>query len=76
MDNWQSHVYSKMSAFIDEKFVYTENEVNISLNQREAYVVLKALEDQQKYLNPTMSIGGADKPSTVPIGVPERLLEA
>ena len=56
MDNWQKHVSDKCSAFIDEDFEYEENEVTISLNQREAYVVLKALEDQQKYRNPALLV--------------------
>ena len=47
MDNWQSHIYKKVSAFTG--FEYEENETTISLNQREAYIVMKALEDQQKY---------------------------
>lgn len=51
MDNWQKHVFNKCSAFIGEDFEYSENEVEITLNQREAYIVMKALEDQQKYLN-------------------------
>lgn len=48
MNNWQKHVFDKCSAFVDEDFEYDENEVTISLNQREAYVVLLALADQQK----------------------------
>ena len=69
MDNWQKHVFDKLSAFIDEDFTYEENEVNITLNQREAYVVLKALEDQQKYLNPLLKVG---KPSAAPAGASQR----
>ncbi len=56
MDNWQKHVADKVYAFIDADFKYEENETHISLNQREAYVVLKALEDQQKYLNPLLVV--------------------
>ncbi len=56
MDNWQKHVADKVSAFIEADFEYKENETYISLNQREAYVVLKALEDQQKYLNPLLVV--------------------
>ena len=51
MDKWQGHVYDKVSAFTESEFEYSENEVTISLNQREAYVVLKALEYQQRHLN-------------------------
>jgi len=71
MDNWQKHVFDKCSAFIGEDFEYNENEVTIILNQREAYVVLKALEDQQKYLNPLVEM-----PSPVPLQAPERPVEA
>ena len=56
MDNWQKHVQHKCSTFVSEKFEYSENEFTISLNQREAYVVLKALEDQQRYLNPRLAV--------------------
>ena len=56
MDNWQKHVSDKVKTFIDADFEYEENETTISLNQREAYIVLKALEDQQKYLNPLLTI--------------------
>jgi hypothetical protein len=56
MDNWQKHVFDKCSAFVSEEFAYVENEVTISLNQRETYIVMKALEDQQKYLNPTIQV--------------------
>lgn len=57
MDVWQKHVYTKVSAFADSKFEYTDGpEVHIEINQREAYVVLKALEDQQRYLNPSVRV--------------------
>lgn len=56
MDNWQKHTFNKLAAFVDQEFEYDENEAHISLNQREAYVVLKALEDQQKYLNPALLV--------------------
>lgn len=51
MDNWQKHVAEKMECFAGQEFEYNENEVTVSLNQREAYVVMKALEDQHRYLN-------------------------
>lgn len=54
MDEWQKHVHDKVSAFVDTDFVYTENEVTLSMNQREAYVVLKALEAQDKSENPLL----------------------
>ncbi len=44
MDKWQQHVYDKVSAFLSNEFEYRENEVSISMNQREAYIVMKALE--------------------------------
>lgn len=56
MDNWQKHIYNKCSAFISEDFKYEEKETTISLNLREAYIVLKALEDQQRYLNPALLV--------------------
>lgn len=57
MDNLQKHVHQKCSAFTDEHFEYEENEVTISLNSKEAYVVMKAIEDQQRFLNPLVPIG-------------------
>ncbi len=54
MDNWQEHVLDKVSAFVNANFEYKEGELNMSLNEREAYVVLKALEDQRKYLQLTL----------------------
>ena len=56
MDSWQKHVYNDCSAFVGEKFEHIENEPTISLSKREAYVVMKALEDQQKYLNPLLEV--------------------
>jgi len=56
MDNWQKHVHDKCSAFVGEDFEYAENETTISLNQREAYIVKRALEDQQRYLNPLLDV--------------------
>lgn len=71
MDNWQKHVFDKCSAFINEDFKYDKNEVTMSFNQREIYVLMKALEDQQKYLNPLFEI-----PPTVPVQAPESPVEA
>ena len=56
MDNWQKHVADKCAAFVGSEFKYSEHEVTISLNQREAYVVMKALEDQQRLLNPVLVV--------------------
>lgn len=56
MDNWQKHVFDKCLAFTGEDFEFEEKEVTISLNSREAYIVLKALEDQQRYLNPMKEV--------------------
>jgi len=46
MDKWQQWVYDKC-------VICTEGlEKEITLSSREAYVVMKALEDQQKYQKP------------------------
>ena len=60
MDNWQKHVFDKCSAFTGEDFEYDENEVTISLNQREAYIVMSALRDQEKFCKPILKtvLGG------------------
>ena len=52
MDTIQNHIYNDCRVFVDEKFEHHENEATISICQREAYVIMKALEDQQKYLHP------------------------
>ena len=54
MNNWQNHVADKMSAFIGEDFEYAENEVRMDINQREAYVILKALEFQELHSRPLL----------------------
>ena len=54
MDNWQKHVFDKCQTFLGTDFEYEEHEVQITLNQREAYIVMKALEDQQ--LNPLIEV--------------------
>lgn len=56
MDTIQKHVYDDCSAFVGERFEHYEHETHISISQREAYVIMKAFEDQQRYLNPVMVI--------------------
>ena len=56
MDNWQKHVADKCRVFVGAEFEYDEHETTISLNRREAYVVMKALEDQQRLLNPVLVV--------------------
>lgn len=56
MDEWQKHIYNDCAAFVDTKFEHIENEPMISFGQREAYIVMKALEDQQRHLNPLVKV--------------------
>lgn len=56
MDMIQSHVYSDCKAFIGNEFKHEEFEITISIGLREAYVIMKALEDQQRYLHPRMAV--------------------
>lgn len=56
MDVWQEHVYKDCKAFVGAEFEHTEHAPTISLEKREAYIVMKALEDQQKYLNPILCV--------------------
>ncbi len=56
MDNWQKHVYNDCRAFVDQRFEHSEREPTISLGQREVYIVMKALEDQQRLLNPPLVV--------------------
>lgn len=56
MDQWQKHVADKCSAFVGEDFKYVKGEMTISLNQREAYVVMKALEAMEKQENPLREV--------------------
>lgn len=54
MDTWQKHVYNDCVAFVDKEFEHLEHEPTISLGKREAYIVIKALEFQEKYENPIL----------------------
>ena len=68
MDDWQNYLYKKLRDFVGKvPETVVGEEVQIRINSREAYVLMKALEDQQRYLNPLIKI---------PTGVPERPLEA
>ncbi len=58
MDEWQKHCYEKMRDFIGKvPETVVGEEVKIGINRKEAYIFLKALEDQNKYLNPIFHIG-------------------
>ena len=50
MDKWQQWVYDKCVICTEEL------EKEKTQSSREAYVVMKALEDQQKYQNPSFVI--------------------
>ena len=65
MDTWQKHVYNDCAAFVGETFEHSENEPTISRGQREAYIVMKALEFQEKHENPLLQIGESGKVSEV-----------
>ena len=71
MDDWQKYLYMKLRDFVGKvpETVIGE-EVQIKINRKEAYVLMKALEDQQRHLNPLMKI--PETPSPAPTGVPER----
>ncbi len=56
MDVIQKHIYNDCRAFVGEKFEHHKDEVTISISQREAYVIMKALEDQQRLLNPLLFV--------------------
>ncbi len=57
MDVIQKHIYNDCKTFVGEEFEHQENEPTISIGLREAYVIMKAFEDQQKYLNPLDKLG-------------------
>lgn len=53
MDNWQKQLFDKCSVFIDSRSCHDlSNSDTISLNVKEAYIVKKALEDQERHLYP------------------------
>ncbi len=60
MDSWQKNIGDKLSVFLDIKSIDGPEEVRIDINQKEAYVLLKALEDQQRYLNPLLVLKNGD----------------
>ena len=49
MDKWQSSLLTQMYAFTGEQALHAEDEVNMGINATQAYVIMKALEDQEKY---------------------------
>ena len=55
MDTWQEHVYKDCAALVGQEFEHAD-EVTISLGQREVYIVMKALEFQEKYENPLLEV--------------------
>ena len=56
MDTIQKHIYDDCKTFVGEEFEHSENEPTISIGLREAYVIMKALEDQQRLLNPLVTV--------------------
>jgi len=56
MDVWQGHVYNDCSAFVGASFEHSEHEPTISFGQREAYIIMKALEFQERYDSPALAI--------------------
>lgn len=55
MDEWQRQIYKRLSDFvssIEDNSLTITPELKIPINHKEAYVIVKALEDQQRYLNP------------------------
>ncbi|KKK86065.1 hypothetical protein LCGC14_2766940 [marine sediment metagenome] len=57
MDTIQKHIHDDCKVFVGEVFEHQEHEPTISIGLREAYVIMKALEDQQRYLNPLVKLG-------------------
>lgn len=53
MDEWQKQIYKRLTDYIGN---IANEECKIILNFREAYVLLKALEGQQRYLNPVIEL--------------------
>jgi len=51
MDELQKQTYDKLHEFLCDG-----SEGVITLNQTEAYVAMKAMEDQQRYQNPILEI--------------------
>ena len=62
MDEWQKKVYEKCKGLIGSESPETKSaSISISLTTSETYVVMKALEDQQRYLNPLLEVNDADR---------------
>lgn len=59
MDSWQEALYERMQSFAGDSAI-AANEgiepVQLGIRQAEAYVIMKALEDQQRYLNPILAV--------------------
>lgn len=59
MDKWQKQINKRLSEFIGNIVDNSKSvspDVKIAINHKEAYVLLKALEDQQRYLNPLIEV--------------------
>lgn len=59
MDNWQKKLHKRLDEFTRD-CTSSLNEscepIKISVNVAEAYVLMRALEDQQRYLNPITTV--------------------
>lgn len=59
MDSWQKAMYKKLKDFVGYGEISEpdgKESVKMSITQKEAYVLMKSLEDQQRYLSPTLLV--------------------
>lgn len=59
MDNWQKEVAEKLIAFVNDyppSLALTKEEVRLSINIREAYVLLNIINEWTRFLNPLLKI--------------------
>lgn len=55
MDEWQKHLYEKCAELVVKQGM-SKTSTSISICEKEAYVIMKALEDQQRYTHPMLEI--------------------
>jgi len=62
MDDWQKSLHERLVEFIGDTGEFTEskNPISLSINIKEAYVLIKALEAQEKFENPMMIVEKKD----------------
>ena len=56
-EKWlKEQIYDKLAKFVGDKCQHHEDPIRMGITQQESYVLMKSMEDQQRYLNPIVEI--------------------